>query len=80
MPTKIIKKSPKCYSLVNTITNRVYSKCTTKDKVQSQKRIIDNYETSWKGLINQNIKGQTFKSQKQYQDAIKKLSKKYKGL
>jgi hypothetical protein len=77
MPFEIVKKPNQCYSVVNTLTDRIYSECTSLRKAQAQKRILDNYETSWKGMINQTIKGQTFKNRQEYIDTMKRLSQEY---
>lgn len=77
MPFEIIKKSNKCYSVINTLTDRVYSECTTQKKAEAQMRILENYEKSWAGVINQNIKGQKFNSRQEYIDTLKQLSREY---
>lgn len=48
MPYKIEHTSPKCWSVINTDTKKVHSRCTTEAKAKSQMRLLYGVESGWK--------------------------------
>lgn len=49
MPYTIKKISPKCWSVVNTETSKVHSRCTTKARAEAQIRLLRGIESgNWK--------------------------------
>lgn len=42
MPYKILKvRNKNCYKVVNKDTGHIHARCTTKDKAERQKRLLD---------------------------------------
>lgn len=44
MPYLITHPSANCWSVVNAVTGRVYSKCTTEAKANRQKKLLEGVE------------------------------------
>jgi len=52
MPYTIKKISPLCYSVVNTQTGEVKSKCSTLEDAEKQRRALYGLETGWKPALS----------------------------
>lgn len=52
MPYELKHPSPRCWSVVNTETGEVHSKCSTKQKAEAQMRLLYGVETGWKPSTN----------------------------
>ena len=49
MPYSVIKVSPKCWSVINSETEKVHAKCTTKKNAEAQMRLLYGLESGkWK--------------------------------
>lgn len=47
MPYSLEHTSPKCWSVVNTDTGKIHSKCSSKKKAQAQMRLLYGVESGW---------------------------------
>jgi hypothetical protein len=49
MPFSIVKKSPKCWEVINTESGKIHSKCSTESKAKAQMKLLYGVESGkWK--------------------------------
>lgn len=92
MPYEVRKISPKCYEVINTDTDKIHAKCTSKKKAEAQVRLLTSIKeapskpsdtkaspTSWKAFYGSKIKGKKFASRMEVNEFMKEMAKEWKN-
>jgi len=86
-----IQKEGRCYKVMNTETQQVHAKCTSKKKAEAQVRLLENIveekpmtkgkgvraTSSWVQYYKEHTKGKKFGTRQAVNDHMKKLSIEY---